>query len=164
MKIQMIKAALVSTAVAALAFTATTAEAATATGTARAKILRPITVTAVDDLQFGTIITGAAASTVDISTAGARTCGAGLVCSGATTAGSFNITGTTGQTVTISVPASVSLTSGANSMTASLTASAATAVLVANAASFTVGGSLAVGANQADGDYTGTYTATVNYQ
>lgn len=164
MKIQTIKAALVSTAVAALAFTATTAEAATATGTARAKILRPITVTAVDDLQFGTIITGASASTVDITPAGGFTCGAGLVCSGTNSAGSFNITGTTGQTVSIAVPASVTLNSGANSMTASLTSSATSAVLVANAASFTVGGSLAVGANQADGDYTGTYTVTVNYQ
>jgi hypothetical protein len=164
MKIQTIKAALVSTAVAALAFTATTAEAATATGTARAKILRPVTVTAVDDLQFGTIITGAAASTVDITPAGGFTCGAGLVCSGTNSEGSFNITGTTGQTVSISVPASVTLNSGANSMTASLTSSASSAVLVANAASFTVGGSLAVGANQADGDYTGTYTVTVDYQ
>jgi hypothetical protein len=49
-------------------------------------------------------------------------------------------------------------------MTASLSASATTATLVANAGSFSVGGTLSVGANQVDGDYVGTFTATVDYQ
>jgi Mat/Ecp fimbriae major subunit len=164
MKTQMIKAAVLGSVIAALGLGATSAQAATASATARAKILRQVTLTNTSDLQFGTIVTGTAASTVTVDSAGARTCGAGLVCSGATTAAGFDIAGTSGQVVTISVPATVSLTSGANSMTATLAASAATATLVANAASFSVGGDLAVGANQADGDYTGTFTATANYQ
>lgn len=164
MKIQMLKAIVATTTLAALGLGATAASAATATATARAKILRQITLTNTSDLQFGTIVTSAAASTVAISSAGARTCGAGLVCSGTTTAADFTIGGTTGQVVTISVPASVSLTSGGNTMTASLAANAATTTLVANAGAFSVGGTLSVGANQADGDYTGTFTATVDYQ
>jgi Mat/Ecp fimbriae major subunit len=164
MNTKFLKAAILASTVAATALVSTAAQAATASATARARILRQVTVTNTSDLQFGTIVTAAAASTVVVSTAGARTCGAGLVCSGATTAAGFNVTGTTGQVVTISVPASVNLTSGANSMTATLNSSASTATLVANAASFSVGGTLAVGASQADGDYAGTFTATVDYQ
>lgn len=164
MKNQMLKAIVATTTLAALGLGATAANAATAMATARAKILRQITLTNTSDLQFGTIVTGTTASTVVISAAGGRTCGAVLVCTGTTTAAGFTIGGTTGQVATISVPASVSLTSGANSMTATLAASAATTTLVANAGSFTVGGTLSVGANQVDGDYTGTFTATVDYQ
>jgi len=164
MKIQMLKAIVATTTLAALGLGATAANAATASATARAKILRQITLTNTSDLQFGTIVTSIAPSTVDISVAGARTCGAGLVCSGTTTAAGFTIGGTTGSVVTISVPASVTLTSGLDSMTATLVSSAPTTTLVANAGAFTVGGSLAVGASQPDGDYTGTFTATVDYQ
>ena len=109
-------------------------------------------------------MTNIAPSGSDVSTAGVVTCGAGLVCTGTTTAAGFTIGGTTGQVATISVPATVTLNSGANSMSASLAASAATTTLVANAGAFSVGGTLSVGANQADGDYAGTFTATVNYQ
>lgn len=161
---KMHKAVVAAALVSAMGLTSTAAFAATADGTARARILRQVTVTNTADLQYGTIVTGAAASTVAVNTAGARTCGAGLTCSGATTAAGFSIGGTTGQVVTISVPGTVSLTSGANSMSSTLVASAATQTLVANAGSFTVGGTLSVGANQADGDYAGTFTATVNYQ
>ena len=168
MKIQMLKALVATTALAAMGLGATAANAATADGTARAKILRQVTVTNTSDLQFGTIVTGAAASTVGVSTAGARTCGGGLVCSGTTTAANFNIVGTAAQIVTISVPGTVSLTSGANSMSATLVSSSAPTNLATlsagGTASFTVGGTLSVGAAQADGDYAGTFTATVNYQ
>lgn len=165
MKIQMLKAIVATTTLAALGLGATAANAATATATAKAKILRQLTVINTSDLQFGVIVTGAAASTVAVSTAGVVTCGAGLVCTGATTAAGFTIGGTSGQVATISVPASITLTNAAlNTMSASLLASAATTTLVANAGSFTVGGTLSVGASQADGDYTGTFVATVNYQ
>ena len=165
MKIQKLKAIAATTTLMALGLGATSANAATASATARAKILRQITLTNTSDLQFGTIVTSAAPSTVAVSSVGVRTCGAGLVCSGTTTAAGFTIGGTTGQVVTISVPASVTLNDGlGNSMTASLAASAATTTLVAGAGSFSVGGTLAVGANQVDGDYTGTFDATVDYQ
>lgn len=165
MKIQMLKAIVATTTLAALGLGATSANAATANATARAKILRQITVTNTSDLQFGTIVTGAAASTVAVSTSGAVTCGAGLVCTGTTTAAGFTIGGTTGQVALISVPPTVTLTNPLlNTMTASLTSSAASTTLVANAGSFTVGGTLSVGALQVDGDYTGTFTATVIYQ
>ncbi len=164
MKIKMLKAVVAASMVAGLGFGATAAHAASATATARAKILRQVTVTNNTDLEFGTIIPGATSSSVGVSTAGVRTCGSGLTCTGGTTAAGFTVGGTTGSVVTISVPATVQLDSGANNMTASLNASAATLTMVANAGSFSVGGTLTVGANQPDGDYSGVFTATVNYQ
>ena len=157
------KAAFAAT-VTAAAFASTGAQAATATATAQARILQQITVTKNTDLNYATIVTGVAASTVDVDSAGARTCGAGLVCTGTTTAADFSVVGTVGQVVTISVPASVSLNSGANSMSSTLVASAATMTLAATN-NFQVGGTLSVGANQADGVYTSpNFTVTVNYQ
>ena len=165
MKIQMLKAIVATTTLAAIGLGATAANAATATATARAKILRQLTVINTSDLQFGVIVTGAAASTVAVSTAGVVTCGAGLVCTGTTTAAGFTLGGTTGQVVTVSVPANVGLSNGSGgTMSATLAASAPTVTLVALAGTFTVGGVLSVAANQADGDYTGTFIATVNYQ
>jgi Mat/Ecp fimbriae major subunit len=159
-----LKAVIAGSLVASLGMGATAAHAATASATAKAKILRQVTVTNTSDLQFGTIVSGTAASTVVVSSAGARTCGAGLVCSSTFSAAGFNVTGTTGQVVTFRVPASVTLSSGSNSMTATLASSNSTGTLAANAASFSVGGTLSVGANQADGDYAGTFDATVDYQ
>ena len=106
--------ALALTGVVALGFGASAANAATATATAKASILKQITVTKTADLDYATIVTGVAASTVVITPAGARTCGAGLVCSGTATAAGFSVVGTVGQVATVSVPATVSLTSGAN--------------------------------------------------
>ena len=165
MKIQMLKAIVATTTLAALGLGATAANAATATATAKAKILRQVTVTNTSDLQFGIIVTAPSASTVVVSTAGGRTCGAVLVCTGATTAAGFTIAGTTGQVVTVSVPTSATLTeTGGATMTASLTTPPATILLAASAGAFSVGGTLAVAANQQDGDYSGTFVATVNYQ
>ena len=159
------KAVFAAAAIAAL-FGAQGANAATATATAKAKILKQITVTKSSDLDFGTIVTGATASTVAVSAAGVATCGSGLTCTGTTTAAGFGVTGTTGEVVTISAAGPVSLTSGANTMSATLVASSATKTLtgVATTDAFTVGGTLAVGANQADGVYSGNFTVTVNYQ
>lgn len=151
---------------AATALTAGAANAApvTASATARATILQQITVTNTSDLDFGTVVSGASASTVAISTAGARTCGAGLTCTGPTTSANFDITGTANAVVTITGDNSVTLTSGSNSMTASLTRSAATATLTGGTSSVQVGGTLNVAANQADGAYSGTFNITVDYQ
>jgi len=149
--------------VAALGMSASAANAATATATAKATILKQITVTKTADLDYATIVTGTAASTVIVTPAGARTCGTGLVCSGTATAAAFSVVGTIGQIANVSVPANVTLTSGGNTLASSLVSSNATLTLAATN-SFSVGGTLNVGANQADGVYSGTFTVTVDYQ
>lgn len=158
-------AILAGTAVLAVGLSATGANAATATANANAEIVAAISITEDTELNFGTIVPGAAASTVQLTPAGGVTCGAGLTCSGTTAAGAFTATGTAGYAVNIGVVASTTLTSGANNMTLdSFAASAATATLTGGTASFTVGGTLHVGASQAPGVYTGTYDVSVNYQ
>jgi Mat/Ecp fimbriae major subunit len=159
-----LKAVIAGSLVASLGMGATAAHAATASATAKAKILRQVTVTNTTDLQFGTIVSSPAASTVVVSTAGARTCGTGLLCSGTATAAGFNVTGTSGQVVTVSVPASVTLTFGTFSMVADLATSATSLTLANSAGSFSVGGTLNVGADQDDGDYEGTFNVTADYQ
>ena len=163
MNTRFFKAALVGTA-ALGAFAATGAQAATATAVAKAQILKQITVTRNTDLDYATIIPGAVASTVIVTPGGVRTCGAGLVCTGTASAADFSVTGTIGQVATVAVPATVTLTSGVNTMTSTLLASAATITLAATN-NFQVGGTLSVGANQVDGAYVSApFTVTVNYQ
>jgi hypothetical protein len=159
-----IKAALASSALVAFVMSATAARADTATADARANILAQVSVDSDgSDLDFGTIVTGDAASTVAVNAAGSATCGSGLVCSGTTSAAGFDVSGTTGETVAISVDSSVELTGPDGTMTASLAASDETLVLDGEDG-FTVGGVLSVAANQADGAYVGTFNVSVDYQ
>ena len=159
------KRALVGAAIAALAMNASAAHAASATGTATAKILRQITLTKTSDLQYATIISGAAASTVGVSTAGAVSCGANLTCTGTTTAANFNVQGTNGAVVLVGGDSSVTLNGSlGGTMSSTLTYSAPNITLSATGGSFQVGGTLSVGANQASGDYSGTFNVTANYQ
>ena len=163
MNMRFVKAALVGT-VAFAALGSTGAQAATATAVAKAQILKQITVTRNTDLDYATIIPGAAASTVIVTPAGTRTCGVGLVCTGTATAADFSVAGTIGQVATVSVPATVSLTGAGAPMTSTLVSSAATITLAATN-NFQVGGTLTVGANQVDGAYVSApFTVTVNYQ
>ncbi|MEH6714896.1 DUF4402 domain-containing protein [Parasphingorhabdus flavimaris] len=158
-----IKAALASSVLAASVMGANAANAATASADARANILQQVTVTSDgSDLDFGTIVSGAAASTVSVS-GGGRSCGAGIVCSGAFSAAGFDVTGTDGETVSVASDPSVTLNSGTNSMTANIVSSVSTMTLTGGVGSFNVGGLLNVGANQADGAYVGTFNVTVNY-
>ena len=148
-----IKAALASSVLAASVMGANAANAATASADARANILQQVTVTSDgSDLDFGTIVSG-----------GGRSCGAGIVCSGAFSAAGFDVTGTDGETVSVASDPSVTLNSGTNSMTANIVSSVSTMTLTGGVGSFNVGGLLNVGANQADGAYVGTFNVTVNY-
>lgn len=165
----LLKRAVVGAAIVALAMTSGTAQAASATGTARANILRQITLTNTRDLQFATIISGATASTVVVSTAGAATCGAGLICTGTTTSANFNIQGTNNAVVLVGGDANVTLNGSlGGTMGAVLDYSTGSVTLTAGpgtvGGSFQVGGTLSVGVNQVEGDYTGTFNVTANYQ
>ncbi len=152
-------------AAATMAFGASSANAATASADATATILQQITVTKTADLAFGTIVVGATGGNVTVSNSGgAITCAAALACSGTNGAAAFDVVGTVGEAVTVTVDPTVSLTSGSNSMTATLNPSySGTHTLVA-ADELVVGGTLAVAANQASGVYSGSFDVTVNYQ
>jgi Mat/Ecp fimbriae major subunit len=162
--------AVVGAVIAAIGLSAGAAHAApvNASATAKARILKQITVTNTSDLDFGTIVAGTAASTVAVSTGAVRSCGTGLTCTGTVTAANFDVSGTNNAVVTVTGDNSVTLANGTGgTMSASLTRSASTLTLANSGpvgGSFQVGGTLSLAANQADGAYTGTFNVTVDYQ
>lgn len=134
---------------------------------AGADIVAPLQVANATALYFGTVVPSIAnADTVIVSATGAKTCGAELTClTSDHTAAAFNVTGETDRVYTITLPNSVQISNGSENMDVdNFTGSKASGTLTSGADSFTVGGTLDVGANQAAGEYTGTFTVTVEYQ
>jgi hypothetical protein len=140
------------------------ANAAQTTARGSATVLTPTAVSKVDDLQFGTIISGSVEATVTMSAAGNFICGTGLTCSGSAKPSAFNITGTGNEVVTVATDATVKLENGGNFMLAALSTSNSSITLNAGAGTFKVGGVLTVKANQPSGTYAGDFNVTVNYQ
>ena len=164
MSFQTAKITAVCSSVLAIALASTSAHAATASAAAKATILEQVTVTKTSDLDFGTIVVGATGGNVVLSSAnGSVNCAAALVCTGTTKAAAFDVTGTTGQTVNVTTATSVTLNNGTNNMTATLSGSD-TSIVLDGTDAFTVGGTLAVAANQASGNYVGNFNVTVAYQ
>ena len=162
---------------AALIALAAPAHAADMPGTTTATVVRPNSLVKTDDLDFGTIISGATGGTVSldaITGARTRTGGATLVGNDAQRA---QFQGT-GGLLLISVSGSTSVTlsragGGATPMTATLTRAASTSgggiallgttLLPSGVQTYYIGGTLTVPANQPEGTYSGTFTLTVNY-
>jgi|AraplaDrversion2_2_1032049.scaffolds.fasta_scaffold01239_6 hypothetical protein len=152
------------------------AMAATASATSTSTVITPIAISNTANLSFGNIAAGGTTGSVTVKPDGTRAFTGGAVTAGGTsTAAQFNVTGQTGMTYTIDFTGtSASLTSGADSMTfttvsdvtasAITTGNATTGTLTAGAQTIYVGGSLAVGANQNAGTYTGTISVAVAYQ
>lgn len=109
--------------------------------------------------------------TIIMSTAGVRskTGGVILMNGGTVTSASYSLTesgsGKSLQFTTITLPTTATMTSGANSMTLSnFTSDPPNTVLGTGRTIVLVGATLTVAPNQAPGNYSGTYSVTVNYQ
>lgn len=152
--------------------------AAGASTTSTATVITPIAITKAVDLEFGSFARGAG-GTVTVSTSGARTA-SGTILSGVTNAPSaakFDVTGDGVSTYSITWSGDTALTTGAGgagetmalARISDLTAGNATSgevtsgTLTAGAQSIYLGGTLTVGATQVAGAYTGSVTATVEY-
>ena len=140
-------------------------------GTASAKIYRPLTISLVQNLDFGTIVLSGAGTwsgeVVSMSQAGAVTCGGGtnLTCSGTPQAAQYKLVGTNNAIVTISSPGfnltgpgTLAFTPNAPA-TVNLGASGAT-----TGVDFGIGGSITLASTTPDGVYSGTFNVTANYQ
>lgn len=171
---------LAACAISAIASGAHAQASATSTTAASATIFRPITLTKNSDLRFGTIVRPASGSdTVIINSAdGSRelsTNNAVALSSGAQlspTRATYTVSGEGGQTFSISVPASFNMTrsGGAETITVSLSASAASGTLTgalgnasSGTATFGVGGAMPVTSSTASGAYSGSFVTTVSY-
>ena len=168
-----LKALAAVSAVSAMGLGASAAHAADATATATAEILEAVAIVNVGGtaLDFGAIVPDAASSgsvVVAASTATTPSACNTVSCFGTVSAAPFQVTGSDGKTVDVSVPASVTLTrsGGTETMTASLSDSlgGTSTTLSGGSANFFVGGTLTVGAAQTAGVYNGTFTVSADYQ
>ena len=152
--------------VAAAAMASTGAQAATQTATAQVNIVAAVTLAQNNALDLGIVATSGTAGTVVLPTGSdTRVCSTGVSCLGSALRGRFTVGGaTSGYVVAINVPASTTLTSAGNNMVLTLTPSMTSFTSTTTPQTFFVGGSLAVGANQAAGTYTGSYNVSADYQ
>jgi hypothetical protein len=152
----------------AVVASAQAAGSASATASAFAKVITPIAITKTADLNFGTIISGPA-GTVTVSPSGVETATGGATALNPNpnvSAALFSVTGEPSTAYSISLPSSISITNGAQSMTVNAFTSNPTpgGVLSAGGSqSLQVGATLAVATNQAIGNYSGTFSVTVAY-
>ena len=156
--------------VSAPAFAQSTASQST---TATARIVQPISLTKNSDLAFGTIVkptTSTNTITIDETTGSRSSSGGGDAALVTSTSGraTYTVGGEGGQTFAITVPASVNMISGANTITVTLVGTATTGTLSgtigsAGTTTFGVGGNFSLASAQASGNYTGSFTTTVAY-
>lgn len=136
----------------------------------RAIIVTPLSLVQVDDLDFGSLVPSALSGTIMIdAVTGTQSANGGVTPYGSSTSqrGYFVGAGTEGQSVVIVLGPPPVLSDGAgNSMNvAALTLDGPVlrTIPADRAVHIYVGGILTVNANQAPGDYAGTFDMTVNY-
>ena len=147
-------------------------------GQSQAIVLKPLSFFRVQDLEFGDFVPGATGGTVRVFPDGSRTATGSITLVGANhQPARFAGLGTFNRLVDISVSAnSIQLTGPGAPMTLTQfeIGSTPTAILSTTPTrfrigatngifNFPVGARLAVGANQAPGDYSGTFAITLNY-
>ena len=161
-------------AIAVLALTSTPAAAVSPAtqATATAKIFRPLTISSVQNLDFGVIVlTGAsfAGEVVSMNQSGVVTCGSNpgvlLTCSGAPQQAKYKLVGTNNAAVTVTSPG-FNLTGPG---TLAFTPNAPATVNLGAAGSttgvtFGIGGSITLASTTPDGVYSGTFAVTADYQ
>lgn len=156
------------------AFAQTAANTSSATASGSVTIVRPLTITKNSDLAFGRIVrprTGGTGTVTLANTGNSVVAASGAVALASTTSrAQFTVDGEGGQSVTTSIPATVTLTSGTNTIPVTLlpdfgsTVTLSGALAAAGSATLNVGGSFSLPDTQASGAYTGNFTVTVTYQ
>jgi hypothetical protein len=138
-----------------------------ANGTGNAGIVAPLSITAGNTLEFGTVVRPAAGGsgtvTINATTGAPSYTGGVYAVSGGTAArrGTFSVLGEGTRAFTTTV-GTLTLTSGGNTIPVTLTSDAPTA-LTSGAATIGIGGSFTLSDTQATGSYTGQYSVSVAY-
>lgn len=148
------------------------AQQATATAEARGTVLQSLTLVRQTHLDFGVVApdaTNPGTVSVNANTGARSTIGSVALLPGAFSRAQFDGSGTPGNTVqlTLSQPAGNVLTSGSNSIGATLVldgTSSTRVIPVGGVFSAYVGGSFVIGANQASGLYSAQFDLTAIYQ
>ncbi len=150
-----------------LAAAATPASAASISAVTSVNVVKPVSLSKLQDLDFGTLtfagFTGT--RTIVISRLGAVTCAADIVCSGVAKQARFNVQGTNKLTVLLTYSGGT-LTNGTDSIPFTPDGQPNLALTNSGApgTDFDVGGSIVVSPTLVGGTYTGTMTVTAEYQ
>ena len=147
------------------------AAAVTQNAAVNANVIRPLTLTSLQDLDLGTItlkLGSWSGASVGISRAGLFTCNANVVCTGVPQVARYKVTGTNKMVVKITAP-SVTLTNqNDNTKTLTLTLDSPGTVTLTSSGepgnNFDLGGSLTLSSTTVQGVYSGTLAVTVDYQ
>lgn len=133
---------------------------------ARATIVKPLTLSRIEHLDFGSIVVWGD-GTVTMDQAGSLNCTvATLVCNPSGTPAEFQVTGSNNRVVQINA-ADTTITNGTDTLNFTIDAPATVTLPnsgVGNGANFTVGGSIDVFETTSAGLYTGDMDVTVQYQ
>jgi hypothetical protein len=159
---------------ATLALTSTPAAAVSPAtqATATAKVLKPLSISAEQNLDFGVIVLTGSSFTnevVSMSQAGAVTCGSNpgvlLTCSGSPQVAQYKLIGTNNALVTVSSPGFNLTGPGTLAFTPNFPS---TVDLGATGSStgklFSIGGSITLSSTTPDGVYSGNFLVTADYQ
>lgn len=170
MQIKFLKAA-AAVAVVAAGFASTGAMAATGSANATAEILAAVQITNTAALRFGQVAppnSGSGSVGVAALTGSTAVCGGGAVCGGTSGPAAFDIAGSGGLDVGVSLPAtSVTIRDGGGAGPNSMAVtglSLDTTVLFGGVGTVFVGGTLTVPAGQAAGVYSANFNVDANYQ
>lgn len=131
-------------------------------------VRRSLVVAKLSDLAFGTLLVPTASGSIIINAStGARTTSGTaptFITGPVFTRAAYTITGESGTTFTITVPATFTMTNGTTTLTVTTSRSATgTLTLTGGTYTFGVGGTLPVAATNTRGNYTGTVTITFTY-
>jgi hypothetical protein len=148
------------------------AAAATQNASVTANIVKPLSLSSLQNLDLGTITLKPgtwSGATVGISRAGVFNCAStNLICTGATQVASYNVTGTNNQTIRISAPDVILKNQADATKTLTLVVDNPGTVVLPSSGSkginFSLGGSITLSASAASGTYQGTFAVTVDYQ
>ncbi len=146
---------------------ATPAIAAQTTAVTTVKVIRPVSISKLQDMDFGTLsfagFTGP--RTITLSPAGVITCAADIVCSGVPKQARFNLQGTNKMVVLLTYSGGT-LSNGVDSIP--FTADGPASLTMTNSGApglnFDVGGALTIDPALVGGVYSGTMTVTADYQ
>lgn len=146
---------------------ATPAAAAQTTAVTTVNVIRPVSISKLQDMDFGTLtfagFTGT--RTITLSRAGGLTCAADIVCSGVPKQARFNVQGTNKMVVLLTYSGGT-LSNGVDSIP--FTADGPASITMVNSGApglnFDVGGVLTVSPTLVGGVYSGTMTVTADYQ
>jgi len=147
------------------------AHAVTQNASVNANVVKPLSLTALQGLDLGTITlpTGAwSNATVGISRAGLFNCSAKVICTGAPQVASFNVVGSNRMVVNVSAPNVTLVNQSDATKTLNLVTDGPGQVTLPNSGNqgvvFNIGGSITVSSTTPSGTYKGTIDVTVNYQ